>query len=159
MEFQQGNARRAVEAALWHEAKRERSLLAATLSAQHHFDSRMPQKDSNVISSTTNYSDKHGKDPRNSDTQSNDNGPAGGRNLTAGAVIKLIGLLLLALQYFRYTHFESDSTIPHISRLSNGTHEYERTVILVSIDGMRCVSIWYPTIPQLLSYPSQGRIP
>ena len=119
----------------------------------------MPQKDSNVISSTTNYSDKHGKDLQNTDLQNTDTQSNGnGRNLTAGAVIKLIGLLLLALQYFKYTRFESDSTIPHISRLSNGTHEYERTVILISMDGMRCVSIWYPTIPQLLSYPSQGRI-
>lgn len=97
----------------------------------------MPQKGSNDISSTTDYSDKQAKDLRNNDTQSNSNE----RNVVATAIIKLIGLLLIALQYLGYTRLDGDSIISHSARLSNGTHEYERTVILVSIDGMRCLSL------------------
>lgn len=94
----------------------------------------MSQKDEKAVI-PTNAPDSVEKGLRNNYTQAKGNE----RNLTTTALKLLIGVLFIALQYRGYTHSKENHLITETSQLSNGTHDYERTVILVSIDGVRCV--------------------
>lgn len=102
----------------------------------------MSQKDEKAAG-PTNAPDSVEKGLRNNYPQAKGNE----RYLTTTALKLLIGVLFVALQYRGYAHSKGNHHITESSRLSNGTHDYERTVILVSIDGMRCVQ-WYPMISQ-----------
>lgn len=114
------------------------------------------QKDVSVLSSTKSLSVSDDKQAKGSTSNTQLKGNR--RNLTVTAIKLLIGLFFVALQYHGYARSKEDTAMANSSRLSNGTHEYERTVILVSIDGMRCAEC-HPVISQpMLSYLSQGGI-